>query len=104
MLRLTLGLLLSIAVAIPGDVRAQARRPSAPPQRRVTRPPAPPPPVITSPLEEFGHNIGDDYFLVNYARMIEYWQKLDSQSERLTIIAGWIPTRASPASWRSRRI
>jgi hypothetical protein len=36
-------------------------------------------------MEEFGHNIGDDYFLVNYTRMIEYWQKLDRQSDRMKL-------------------
>ncbi len=40
---------------------------------------------VTSPLEQFGHNIGDDYFLVNYAQMVEYWQKLDRQSDRMKL-------------------
>ncbi|HXG69367.1 MAG TPA: M14 metallopeptidase family protein [Gemmatimonadaceae bacterium] len=41
--------------------------------------------AITSPLAEFGRNIGDDYFLVNYTRMIDYWKKLDRQSARLKL-------------------
>ena len=41
---------------------------------------------ITSPRTQFGHNIGDDYFLANYAQMIEYWQKLDRESERMKMV------------------
>ena len=41
---------------------------------------------ITSPREQFGHNIGDDYFLANYAQMIEYWQKLDRESNRMKMV------------------
>jgi hypothetical protein len=41
---------------------------------------------ITTPLEEFGHNIGDDYFLANYAQLTKYWQKLDRQSDRMKVV------------------
>jgi hypothetical protein len=41
---------------------------------------------ITSPKQQFGSNIGDDYFLVNYSQMIEYWKKLDQQSDRLRLM------------------
>ena len=40
---------------------------------------------ITSPLQEFGHNIGDDYFLANYQQLLKYWEKLDRESDRLRI-------------------
>lgn len=40
---------------------------------------------ITSPLEEFGHNIGDDYFLANYEQLFRYWQKLDRESDRMQL-------------------
>ena len=36
---------------------------------------------ITSPRTQFGHNIGDDYFLANYTQMIDYWRKLDRESD-----------------------
>ncbi len=85
MQKLTLGLLLSLAIAAPTASIAQARRPSVPARPRVAPPPRPAPPRITSPREEFGHDIGDDYFLVNYTRMIEYWQKLDRQSARMKL-------------------
>jgi hypothetical protein len=40
---------------------------------------------ITSPKEQFGFNIGDDYQLVNYTQLAEYWKKLALQSERMTL-------------------
>jgi hypothetical protein len=61
-----------------------------------TAPPAPAKPAatapaqaaagkITSPKEEWGHNIGDDYFLANYQQLIAYWHKLEKQSPRIHI-------------------
>jgi zinc carboxypeptidase len=41
---------------------------------------------VTSPREEFGHAIGDDYFLANYAQMIDYWRVLDRQSDRMKMV------------------
>src|SRR6478672_6862644 len=41
---------------------------------------------ITSPKEEFGHNIGDDYFLANYDQLTKYWQKLDKESDRMKVV------------------
>ncbi len=41
---------------------------------------------ITSPRVQFGHDIGDDYFLANYTQMIEYWQKLDRESDRMKMV------------------
>ncbi|MBP1596829.1 MAG: peptidase carboxypeptidase [Acidobacteria bacterium] len=40
---------------------------------------------ITSPLEEFGHNFGDDYFLANYGQISAYWQKLARESRRIVV-------------------
>ena len=34
----------------------------------------------TTPKQQFGSNIGDDYFLANYAQLTEYWQKLARES------------------------
>src|ERR1700686_4303899 len=41
---------------------------------------------ITSPRAQFGHNIGDDYFLANYSQMIDYWRKLDRESNRMKMV------------------
>jgi hypothetical protein len=41
---------------------------------------------ITSPLQQFGHSIGDDYFLANYEQMIDYWQKLARESNRMRLV------------------
>ena len=40
---------------------------------------------ITSPLEEFGHNLGDDYFLANYQQIAAYWRKLAAESDRMVV-------------------
>ncbi len=41
---------------------------------------------ITTPLQEFGHNIGDDYRLVNHQQLMKYWEKLDRESDRLRVV------------------
>jgi hypothetical protein len=41
---------------------------------------------ITSPKEEFGHNLGDDYFLANYQQLLGYWQKLEKESDRMKLV------------------
>src|SRR5438045_9524816 len=43
-------------------------------------------PTITPPREQFGHEIGDDYFLINYTQYVEYLRKLDQQSDRMTVV------------------
>src|SRR2546422_10682077 len=40
---------------------------------------------ITTPKEQFGFNIGDDYILVNYTQYVDYLKKLDRESDRLTV-------------------
>ena len=64
MLRGTLSVALALAV-VSAPVSAQNR--------------------ITTPLKEFGHNIGDDYFLANYQQLLKYWQKLDRESDRMRL-------------------
>jgi hypothetical protein len=66
-------LLLLCALAAPVATSAQ-RRPA-----RAAR-------TITPPRVEFGHNIGDDYFLANYSQMIDYWRKLDRESDRMKMV------------------
>src|SRR5262245_36400628 len=41
---------------------------------------------ITSPKEQFGFNIGDDYHLANYTQLVEYWKKLAQQSDRMKLV------------------
>jgi Zinc carboxypeptidase len=42
--------------------------------------------LLTSPKIQFGHEIGDDYFLVNYTQYVEYLLKLDRESDRMTVV------------------
>jgi hypothetical protein len=41
---------------------------------------------VTSPREQFGHEIGADYVLPNYRQLVSYWQKLDGQSDRMRLV------------------
>src|SRR5207247_1576528 len=41
---------------------------------------------VTSPNAQFGHDVGDDYFLVNYTQYVDYLRKLDKESDRLTVV------------------
>ncbi len=43
-------------------------------------------PKVTTPKEQFGHDIGDDYVLVNYTQYVEYLKKMDQQSDRMTVM------------------
>ena len=44
------------------------------------------PPSSRARKKQFGHDIGDDYFLVNYTQYVEYLQKLDKESDRMTVV------------------
>jgi hypothetical protein len=41
---------------------------------------------ITTPKEEFGFNVGDDYEMVNYTKAVEWWKKLASESDRMKLV------------------
>jgi hypothetical protein len=42
--------------------------------------------TITSPKQQFGFTIGDDYQLATYTQFAEYWHKLDRESERMKVV------------------
>jgi hypothetical protein len=42
--------------------------------------------TLTSPRQEFGAAIGDDYFLTTYTQLEAYWQKLDRESDRMQLV------------------
>ncbi|MBU1013605.1 MAG: peptidase [Bacteroidetes bacterium] len=41
---------------------------------------------ITTPKEQFGFNIGDDYHLINYTEIVNYWEKLNVESDRMKLV------------------
>ncbi len=41
---------------------------------------------ITTPKEHFGFDIGADYQLLNYTELVEYWQKLEQESDRMKLV------------------
>ncbi|MDQ6636092.1 MAG: peptidase, partial [Gemmatimonadota bacterium] len=69
----TIALRLPIAFAVAGALALQA--PSARAQTH-----------ITSPKEQFGFNIGDDYKLANYTQFEQYWRRLATQSNRMKLV------------------
>jgi hypothetical protein len=42
--------------------------------------------AVTSPKQQFGFDIGDDYQLVNYKQLVAYWKELDAESDRMTLV------------------
>ena len=42
---------------------------------------------VTSPAQEFGAGIGDDYFLATYGQLERYWKKLDAESDRVRLVS-----------------
>jgi Zinc carboxypeptidase len=42
---------------------------------------------ITSPKQQWGHNIGDDYFLADYKQLDAYWHKLQQESSRIHVVS-----------------
>ena len=77
------GLLLAF-LALAGSVTVP-RAHTTPPPAAAAKPAAAQPTVakVTSPMAEWGHNIGDDYFLANYQQLTAYWKKLEKESPRL---------------------
>jgi hypothetical protein len=40
---------------------------------------------VTTPEQQFGHKIGADFVLPNYTQFVEYWRKLDAESDRMVV-------------------
>jgi hypothetical protein len=41
---------------------------------------------VTTPEEQFGHAIGADYILLSYTQLVDYWQTLAAESDRMTLV------------------
>jgi len=41
---------------------------------------------ITSPKQELGFNVGEDYQLINYTQLSAYWKKLAGESDRMKLV------------------
>ena len=64
---------------------------------------------ITTPKQQFGANIGDDYFLASYSQLEAYWKVLDRESERMSLVdigrtaegrTQWMAVISSPENMR----
>src|SRR5262245_55250090 len=83
-------LLAALVVSVPEPVSAQAK--------------------ITSPKEQFGFTIGDDYRLANYTQFTAYLKKLDAESDRIKVESigktaegrdQWMAVITSPANHKN---
>lgn len=66
----------------PADNAAQTAGGAA----ATTTPPRPAP-KVTTPKQEFGFDIGDDYRLANYTQLVAYWKKLATESDRMKLVS-----------------
>ena len=75
------GALLLVFVAWVGTAAPLAQKTAGklPPSVHSGRP-------LTTPKEQFGWDIGDDYRLVNYTQYVEYVRKLGQQSDRMKVV------------------
>ena len=64
-----------------------ARTPAPSAAEATAAAPARPAPKVTSPKQEFGFDIGDDYRLANYTQLVAYWKKLATQSDRMKLVS-----------------
>ena len=70
--------ILELALGAQAPVPPGKVAPAAPPRTVTAR--------LTTPQAEWGHNLGDDRFLVNYQQLTAYWKKLASESPRLRLV------------------
>ena len=52
----------------------------------IARPADPVSPRITTPKQQFGFNLGDDYQLINYEQYADYLGKLVKESDRIKVV------------------
>src|SRR4029453_14505139 len=82
--RLPVVLLAVAAAAIfEGAPRAQTTTATKPAASQAARAAAA---KLTSPMAEWGHNLGDDYFLANFQQLTAYWKKLEKESPRIHLV------------------
>src|SRR5262249_49323439 len=65
---------------------------------------------ITTPKEQLGFNIGDDYQVANYTELEAYWKKLATESDRMKLVSigkteegrdQWMAIISSPANMKN---
>jgi hypothetical protein len=74
-----------LAGAVPTAQAPSTAKPT-PPSAASARPAAAAAGHVTTPREEWGHDIGDDYFVVNYQQVVKYWYKLEKETPRVHIV------------------
>src|SRR3954468_7815309 len=41
---------------------------------------------VTTPAQQFGADVGDDFFLATYTQLEAYWKTLDRESDRMSLV------------------
>ena len=67
MMRLALRSTLAVSLALLGAIPSAAQLP------------------ITTPRQQLGNGLGDDYFLASYRQLADYWRKIDAESDRVRL-------------------
>ncbi len=67
MMRLALRSALAVSLALLGAVPSAAQLP------------------VTTPRQQLGKGLGDDYFLASYRQLADYWRKIDAESDRVRL-------------------
>jgi hypothetical protein len=65
---LCIALLVGVGAAVPARILSQGAS------------------LVTTPRQQFGAGIGDDYFLATYSQLEQYWQTLDRESDRMRLV------------------
>src|SRR5580698_10954651 len=55
-------------------------------------------PKITTPKEELGFNLGDDYMMATYTQLETYWKKIASECDRCKLV-DMGPTEQGRRQW-----
>jgi hypothetical protein len=67
-------------------------------------------PKVTTPKEQLGFTIGDDYQVANYTQLEAYWKKLAAESDRMKLVSmgktaegrdQWMAILSSPANMKN---
>jgi hypothetical protein len=83
--RLSVVLLAGVAAAV-FQLAPRAQTAATAPKPAATQTARPAPAKLTTPMAEWGHNIGDDYFLANFQQLTAYWRKLEKESPRIHLV------------------
>ena len=60
-------------------------------------------PSLPTPESVLGYEVGADYKIATYDETVDYFQKLDAASDRMTMMRAGTSTQGRPTGWRRSR-